>query len=169
MQRIAGKCMADPVLSSVECGVVDKQEGCVREKVQERMQISSTACRQLMRREVHCFPVPFCISHCAVHDQLHVICTRRLSEPGAALATASNGGLGPRERNDAAGAAVSAGSGELNIDAQAAALGLRTASDACSLWGITGLPVVEQRGSDSRRRVARLLHDIMGAGDPPFP
>ena len=48
------------------------------------------------------------------------------------------------------------------LDGQAAALGLRTAADACSLWGQFGLPAAQQRGSKSRRRVAQLLHDIMG-------
>ena len=52
----------------------------------------------------------------------------------------------------------------LHVAAQAAALGLRTAPDACRLWGVTGLaPADEQAGCRSRRLVARALHDIMGA------
>ncbi len=89
---------------------------------------------------------------------------RRAPAPEAALSTAADGASQPLEQGEAADAAASAGCSVPHVAAQGAALGLRTAPDACSLWGITGLPHAQQLGSDSRRRIARLLHDTMGAG-----
>ena len=81
----------------------------------------------------------------------------------AGAASANVPAAAPQILSDAAGVDAAGRAQQCGNHGLAKALGLRTAADACSLWGICGLPIAQLPGGESRRCVVQLLHDTMGA------